>query len=346
MRYIVDVPEEVDGQIQQLIQEGKYELAQDFILTSIKNWLYIEKRDPEPSVQANRASKEFSAKGISNYLVKVPSKTLEIVDEPLDNILYSNEPLWGLANRLFPVKITVRVLANMLAATNRGSVDRDELLENAFNAASNLGSLLNKADKKRDRKRSERLSDALPSNPKDTKSKSRYFSQFVGGMTYSTGKMFGAPVNLKFINMFPSSDGSVMVALTNEGLQFAKLDNPVIDEQNYESSSFSQEEVRYLIQHIFEKLPGEAKGIFAILSEISEGNTSTNGFIPIIKGLFNYPDDTRATTVKVGLIGRMVELGLIEREKMGLKVKFKLSILGENVLKRHTENRLHKGVEA
>lgn len=346
MRYVLDISNEIDEQIRELIRKGKYEIVQDFLHSAIVNWLYIERNGDSSNSAELSVLEEKIPREQYNLLSYANALNVQSVAEPSSKSLYSeNEPLWGLANRLFPVKITVRVLSNILTQ-GETSVIREDLLEQAFAAASNLGSQLYKADKKRHRKRSGRLSEALPIGPKDKKSKSRFLSQFIGGITFSTGKMFGAPANLRFVNIIPNAKGDEMFALTANGLKFASIRNPIIDDHNFDTNSFSEEEIHFLIRHILDRIPGEAKGILAILNEISEGKVSTNDFIPAIKKLFNYSDDTKATTVKVGLVGRMVELGLIYRKKVGPNVMFGLTRIGEDVLQRYSANHIQQRVEA
>ena len=114
---------------------------------------------------------------------------------------------------------------------------------------------------------------------------------------------------------------------------FATMQNPIIDRQEYEGTAFSAEEASFVTQHIFENLPGEARGISLLLSVGSKGSPRPSDFDAVLKSAFDY-NDTVTTTVRVGLVGRMAELGMLGREHAGVEVNYHLQKYGEDVLRR------------
>ena len=343
MRYIIDILSKEQQIMHALIRESKYNSVQEFIQTAIENQLYLEQHELEMPQHITNNNKTPVTNLDHNYLHIFPSEEVEVSEAPSVSKLYSDGPLWGLANRFFPIKITTRVLANMLR--NDGQyLAFDDLADNSFMVACSLSKTLVKADMRARRKRGNRLSDALPSIRRE-KSRKRFKSQFVGGVIHSTNKIFGAPSQLQFINIVGDVK-SLQIGITRAGLDFALLNNPLIDRQDYHGNALSFEESRFLVQHIYGSVPGEAQGISLLLAEISKGNSKSTQFDDVLKSTFKY-NNTMATTVRVGLIGRMAELDLIKRKKSGVSVRFGLTRFGDDTLRKFSEPYLQQtGVKA
>lgn len=330
MRYIIDLSAEDSESVQRLLRDGRYSTVQEFVSTAIQNQLYLEQQEAGVVDEKSHyhAVEEFNE---LKLLERCQPEEVHTVEEPTPEKLDSTKPIWGLANRIFPLKITLRVLTSMLK-NNGKYVQLNDLTENAFKIASNVGVELKRTDRRMNLKRGEKLSDALPTSTKNEGSKIRFASQFVGRIIYSTGLLSGAPSKLKFVNIIGNIETSQQIGITRYGLEFALMKNPIIDEKNYQTA-LSMEEKRFLLQHILENIPAEAQGIALILSEIARGNTKPTQLNDVIRSCFNY-NDVNATTVRVGLTSRMVEVGLVERSKTGLKINYAITELGNKMLQK------------
>jgi hypothetical protein len=174
---------------------------------------------------------------------------------------------------------------------------------------------------------------------KDFKSRSRFESQFVGVVSNSTKKIYGAPATFGFINIVSGANNVQQIGITRAGVEFALLKNLIIDEQNFSNGAISSDEAHFLLNHIHENLPGESQGFRLILQEIASGHSNPGELSQKIKSTFGYEKDTMVASIQVGLVGRMVELGLISRERSGTSVNYKLTARGEEGL-RNFSNRL------
>src|SRR6266568_2562581 len=122
MRYLVDISPELAEDVNKQIRSGKYRSVQDFILAALQNQVYIETsgnadNDSETSTSSGlvnvlRASSAgLSTKSAGAQLLQRPESS-DVKTVPVGNVPRPSY-LWGQYNRLFPVKIVVRVAANL-----------------------------------------------------------------------------------------------------------------------------------------------------------------------------------------------------------------------------------------
>ncbi len=103
--------------------------------------------------------------------------------------------------------------------------------------------------------------------------------------------------------------------------------------------------MEFLLNHIATELEGEPKLIRSIIKSVGEGVATPDGLNPRIKSTIDRErisrkprwTDNEIVAERVGLISRMNELGLIEREKDGVKVTYVLSPRGRSYLGKLTE---------
>ena len=260
-----------------------------------------------------------------------------------DKITKSKEPLSGYYNRLLPIKFVLRVFAMMIF--NSDSWDKEngwdlnfdesiklkDLRENAWKTASYAKHTLVQMENNLGLERGGEISIGFPSD--SVKSKERFVAQFIGSVR--RGKVSGALFEMGFVNV-PGMLGlrSSEIHLTREGLHFAMIKNPVIDSvKNWEKgNSFSEDETTFLILHFLNNVPAEYELINQIANMISEGkNTaiSMNTELISTRGL----DRTKASILRTGVVARMQEMGLIDREKSGVEVTVSVTKLGKKLLK-------------
>jgi hypothetical protein len=200
------------------------------------------------------------------------------------------------------------------------SVNLRQFRDEAADVAREIGLLLIARDKSAKKSRGKKLSTAFPVGKDEYKSKERFKNHFVG---YLDGKGVpkGAPAALKMISII-ETNGSTFIGITKPGLTFATMQNPILDGGN-SSKSFSQEEVVFYFQHISNNLPGERDVIVHLMKKIIEGfkrpNELTQQVLAYGKMLNKSWPMNVANTIRAGLISRLCELGVLEREKAGVR---------------------------
>lgn len=238
--------------------------------------------------------------------------------------------MWGQWNRYFPVKLAIRVLAKLLGEKKTNTVPLEVLYENAADFARQYGKEIAKKDRDLGRKRGDILSAGLPVGREENKAKLRFKTQFVGHA--SKAKLEGACPTLRFINIERDENGTVVAGLTEYGLKFSLLENPILDRKDY-SSPFNDAEINFLLDHIRSVLPREFEITRFVLQKISSG-TATPDELDRELGKFNQEwKGSEASTMRSGLISRLIELGLVRRYKDGVKVSYSLTERGQNFLR-------------
>jgi hypothetical protein len=213
------------------------------------------------------------------------------------------------------------------------SIPLDALQETASSIAREYGRMLIKKEQSLGRKRQDMIAVALPTKSRrsvdEFKAKSRFKSHFVGYL--NKNRIEGAPATLRFVNICKGDNGKVTIALTNAGLEFASLNNPVIDQEDF-NSSLSDQERKFLIKHISAELPEEAKLMRFTLQAINGGATSPDALQEELKKLKPRLKEAELVTLRSGILSRMSELGLLTRTRNGLLVGYNVTAEGERFL--------------
>lgn len=320
VRILVDIPTNKAEEIAKLIRRGKYNSFQDFIIAAVDNQTYLEENPNPVQSSSDETTRPTSRVAMPTGSSLLGSYTFPIVEEPQPDRLYLTK-LWALHNRLFPVKLTVRVLANLLQETSmpEGYLSAETLYQAVTSEAVRFGKTLGKYEKQN--KLASRVSVGLPNGTAE-KSLERFRNSFVGNVVHRQGQstelLDGAPGILRFVNFMRDKSGTLLVGLTRAGLSFAELRNPILDDQNY-STPLSIQEADYYLAHIESKVPAELEVCQVLLRAISEGKSTPNALTQV-------GDEDPA--VKASQVSRLVELGLLERKRSGQRVSYELTPRG------------------
>jgi len=344
MRYIIDITPIQAKTIQKYLEKGNYGSISQFISTAIENQLALEENDvnelmpykPTPEIQRTPNHVAVIAPGnFEKYCLKNIPGFNAVIDAPeYKNLVYASQSIpenqawiWGQINKIFPVKVGVRILHQLLAT--KQSIELNEFLEIVAKEAAFIGDKIREYETKNSRMRGEKISPALPST--DEKSQNRYKFQF---MVYlrKDGLMDGAMSLMRFCNVYEEKKKQ-MIGITESGLKFSSIINPVLDNNDFDMS-LNEEESLFYINHIKENVKGEYAAIQWMLEKIkSEKNTRELLNIEIEKtyGKVWKATDAVINTQRAGITARMFELGLIEKEKDGIRVKYEVSENGEKL---------------
>lgn len=160
-------------------------------------------------------------------------------------------------------------------------------------------------------------------------SRLRYGNQFVG--TIKQGKLIGLPAALRLVAHDSAKDPNLR--LTKAGAQFATLPNPVLD-PGLPGDKFTDDEIRFLLQHIQSFVPEEVSAFVAIIDAINDSANTPDKMDAFLRARFGLKDEAAMTatflsTQRTGAISRLADLGLIGREKAGLRVTYTVSHPGK-----------------
>jgi hypothetical protein len=322
---------------------GKYKSPHDFIITAIQNQIYLESREvvqgstfPTSSAaepKSLRIDPELAILLLPPDIAKVKTVALSEIERP--------NYLWGQYNRFFPVKIAVRVAANLIGRHESGYVSLGEVQEISAEAARLVGKESEKMDRKYGRKRGTIIAAGLPIGRDADKAKFRFKNQFVGHMISkiendtTVNRIYGAAPALKFLDMKKGERNSVQLGVTDFGLKFSSLPNPVIDQHDF-STALSGEEAEFLLDHIASHVPEEARLMRLILAAVRDGIATPSELNAQVQAQRSDWNDNEAAMMRAGIVSRIGELRLLERRKQGVKVTYLLTGLGEKYLEKLT----------
>jgi hypothetical protein len=238
--------------------------------------------------------------------------------------------IFGQHNKLLPVKASCRALANILlrdAASRENGVSLERAASEIAGEAVKLGNYLRDLDSKADVHRDDAFSFAFPysDSRNGDKSRLRYANQFVGSLS-KQGVFTGLPVELKLINTDSPRNGRLM--LTEAGWKWAQLGNPILDGIAEPGlKRFADDEAAFLIEHIRKHVPAEDFAYRLVLTSISSGANTPEKLDDALEEFLPKRDEkpfTRAflTTQRAGVVSRMIDLGLLQRVRDGIKASY------------------------
>ncbi len=314
------------------MESGEYTDTQQFIEVAIENQLRLQDsplgftptgpidEGAPHTVSSTQQSHEFQ----SDLLVL-----------PDDRVLYlqgglerSDKTIWGLYNRIFPSKIALRVISNMTIKQSIPLLNLDEVQNEAGKAARMLGHELDYRDKKAKKQHGEKLATGLPMGSRD-KATLRYQKMFVGSPN-GNGSGKGLPAELGFVTI-KKENGRGLIGLTERGATFARLQNPILDNQQVQSAStLSEEELEFVIRHLKERMPKEWERCRVMLRSIREGEETPRELDNALRHL-DKSLDSGTSTERAGIVSRLTEIGLVTRRREGLAVFYSLTDRGKRV---------------
>jgi hypothetical protein len=360
----IELSPRTKSQLDSLLEIGQYSDYSEAIAVAIANQLVLHggaksnrqnvisptlEREttsaaPEIAVNANGAKQAVTV-GVPAIFAPIPeNEPIKTAPFPNDSFAVGQDVpvdrwIFGQHNKLLPVKATCRALANMML---RDKASRDGLpLSKAgseiASEAAILGGFLQFLDEKFEAHRDEALAFAFPSagSTNEDKSRLRYANQFVASFS-KQGTLTGLPVELKLVNRDHSRIPRLL--LTEAGLQLAMLQNPILDGKGETSiaARFTTEEVDFFMRHIREHVPAEDFAFRTVLGAVAEGANAPESLDDALEKFVTKREDkpyTRAflTTQRAGVVSRLIDLGLMQRVREGVNVKYEVTAKGSEL---------------
>jgi len=373
---VIDVPDALVGRMKRAIAAGDYEDPQAFVRAAIENQIEREEEnsqgtktleealnavetksaieatseDTRNDEESTDSSRDQGLDGVTPGS-QTDETTLSLTRRQYDNIstVASPEesrldkgPLWGQYNRIFPVKLVVRGLANELldgaeeGATDGSWLDLQPFQRRAARTAREIGTEIAVHDERAGRKRGEKLAAALPTGDDPDKSMDRFETHFIGRAEHDD-ELTGALPHLYFVDIVRES--SQKIGLTDAGQEFAALLNPLLDEGVDANKSLSQEEQEFYISHVQDVREEEYAAMQKIAQAIEEGDNRPTSLTERVAYLNPEWSNSQAETIRSGLTSRMYELGLVDRSQVGQRgIGYELTAAGETFRSNDTES--------
>jgi len=244
--------------------------------------------------------------------------------------------IFGQYSKLLPVKASCRAMANLLLKYPGGFPET--IAQQLAQEAALLGEYLKAYDQSHGFNRDEALATGFPSGGASAdKSRLRYANQFVASMN-KHGQLSGLLAGLKLINI--TNERAHRIQLTKPGWAFAILQNPILDGQPSAPTSdrLSNDERELLLDHIARCVPVEDYAIRTVLASISAGLLTPDALDGVVKKLPVSKTDGVSElfirTQRSGLISRVADLGLVTRERDGVRVSYAITRAGKNYMSR------------
>lgn len=316
--------------IEQSVASGKYSDVEQFFTVAARNQLALEKSAGHAPTALSAAlpsaedaiSQDGSAPatGVTDavhaLLRAVPASSTEPLREP-ETLDDESLVLWGQVNRVLPIAVGVRVLAN-LAASRETGVPVEEWHNSATAAAVALRPYLRELDDASGRRHGSLWSTALPDET--PASANRYASQFLGFPRDGTPE--GGAAFLGFVTF--DSDGTV-AQLTTAGAEWAAFPNPIFDGEETPARTFSIDEAAFFLDHLRAHRPAEFQFLQRVSALVEQGGSRTQLDEALAR---EYPQwEKYIGTMRAGALGRISDLGLLERTRRGLTVDYALTPL-------------------
>ena len=327
MRRMIDLGYSLEEKLGKLMKGGKITDFESFAIAAIENQIIFE-NSKKNLIEFGKSDQISQTQGPPinwRTLTMVPSEEVKIMEPPNETDL-TGSILWGQYYRFLPAKFGVRVLANI---TKNNFLKVDDFKEQAVKAAVSFTRHLIKLDKKEKNEFGEQLSAGFPANTQ--KSMLRFATQTLIYVRRISSRIDGLLPALKFVNITEDdNDDFTNIGLTEFGKEFAKIKNPILDEEG--SVPFSFDEKQFLIDHILKNLPNEAQHIAYGLELIKSGTDSRSELNKQMRKFYqkhhpNYVNwsDAAVNTMRAGLLGRIYELKLISKDKQRKNVKYSIT---------------------
>jgi hypothetical protein len=156
------------------------------------------------------------------------------------------------------------------------------------------------------------------------------------------GELSGLMVDLKLINVVAQRKERLVVP-THVAWEFARLPNPILDGgQDGHAEKFAPAERSLLLRHILSSVPVEMFAYRVILEAVQKGSNTPDTIDAALK---TYVTEDRAEKLsqsflasqRSAAISRMSDLGLIERQRDGVRVSYAMTEEGRAFLESATK---------
>lgn len=317
--FVIRLDEHLARRLGQFLGSGVHGYASldEFIQVALQNQLGVERSGPEAAQNASTDAND--GRGLSPLLRPLSG-------EPPSNLAIqgdsSSDTLFVLTNRLGPIKVAARVLANLAADGHWPSLE--EFHEKASRVGREVGLRLREEDLVSEKRGSTRRWIAFPVGEDERAAYNRFVASFT--MQTTDDRIFGPMIVLGL--------GSVQggrAVLTEAGWRLALAPSPLLKD-GVSGLTLSEEEAAILRRQVI-RAPGELSAVREFLEIVRRGAGSQRRIDELLAA--RYPDWTETLTVahRSALLGRLSDLGVLEVTGRGPSAKTRLLPLADEFLK-------------
>jgi Arc/MetJ-type ribon-helix-helix transcriptional regulator/predicted transcriptional regulator len=314
MKVVADIDPNDYDRIKELVAKGRYSDLEQFVRVAVDNQLGLEK-DFDGTLDVENSI---------DWGYDVPQRIP--VGQPYD-IDRSEKLLFAQYYRFLPLKLVLIKLANM-TADNNGPVRLENFRDYLKAEIRPIRDALVEWEERNDVKKYNKKSTSFPK--RDVKnpeySMKRFLNHYAGYIEKGNSEPHSMGNTLGFVSMNPTESDNCLVQLTPKGKEFLEMENPLLSE-GPEKDTLSDEEKKFLIEHIRKNLETEYQFMEFIMETLRENNSesyteSVEEFAEYLGRIDDFGKSSSENKVRshtAGAISRMVELGILQRgEKRGV----------------------------
>jgi hypothetical protein len=317
MRIVIDLPVAIARRAVQAVEDECYPSIDALVVEAISRLLLT---DLGTQTSAGHGDRELAVRpevglpsiGVGEYVHSTSSDT---------------GWLWGMINRVFPLKLAARTCADM---ARRGPVLLQSLHANFADRGQKIGEILAASDQEHGRRRNEALAVGFPLSSDEQKAKVRFAHQFIGRRS-AAGTYVGGAFETGLIGV--SEPGTDWVAPTQLGWRFADFHNHVLDDGTTTGPNLDEPERQFYLCDLAPQIPAERNAFRAILGVLSSEPLEASVLAGRLRTFQNpsLPKAIRDTT-RSGALARLADAGGISRNAVGRSALYEISALGRDAL--------------
>ena len=285
-----------------------YQDLSELLSVALENQLELERETEDLETHVDTAEAEAVEASGSLELLHRP-RVAPRVAEPTR----SEEPLFSMTNRLFPLKIATRVLANVPP-----EVTLNEFRYAAAGVARTLGQKLRVEDSRLGLKGADRRWIALPVGDDEEAALARFAQHFTLGLN-SGGEASGALAQLGLATLSDQTP-----CLTELGAELAMATSPVLDEGSGDTELLSAPEREVLIRALGGN-GGELHAIVEFLAAVrAHAGRQEDVDLALRRARASW-SDAQAVAHRAAIVGRLRDLGCASVEGRGPTARIRLA---------------------
>ncbi len=326
MNLLLEIPTGLLGRLSEAVDRNGFASINEFALLALENQLSVEgqpapPREPIPTSSRtpwdSARNREMDTR---KYLSASATVSARLSVE-------ESGWLWGIINRVLPIKFVARQLLQLTGSEPIPlELARKQIAAQATETAAWIATQMSTA-----RDRHDTLITGFPVREPLYPAEQRFINYFLGRIE-SMGHARGALFELGLAGIVTGS-GKPAIALTEIGYGFASLANPVLDSSSIEAS-ISEEEINFYVSQIVPVIPRELDCFTLILLALKHQTLGVEELdTRVLDHLPNRFSRAAVQSQKAGALGRLRDLALIERKKLGVSASFEITKRGLIALK-------------
>ena len=327
MRIVIDLPTPIAKQVFVAMERGDFPSVDDLAAAAFSQFL-VGQSDSERRIQGLDVDQDESWRALlASPLTDGPTASQQGSDD-------AGGWMWGMVNRVFPLKLAVRVCSNMCS---QGPARLQSVQTQVAECGVRIGAMLTADDKEHGRKRNECRAVGLPAAERGQKSSLRFAFHFLGRQL-ADGSFGGGCFDTGLLG--PMNGKAQLISPTEAGWELSKLPNPVLDcvamgTEIKGVANLSDAESEFYLSNVASSVPAERRAFAAILEALEDGPLTSAALADAVSPYIPPGrSDSVVATTRSGAIGRLVDLKAIMREPTGRSAMLGITDRGSAFLRR------------